>query len=72
MEEVLLLSFANRAVYAALAVALLYGLARLWNRLSGNRFDEAYDRIVQDPVGAGIYLGLRFVAFAVVVGFCFS
>lgn len=72
MEDVLALSFAVKGFYAALAVALLYAVNRLWNHLSGNRFDDAYRKIVQDPGAAARYHGFRFLGIAVLVGLLLS
>lgn len=68
MFDVLLWSFASKALYAGAAVALLWALLRLWNGLTANRFDDTFEQLVREPGPAATYYGLRFVGLAILVG----
>lgn len=72
MDEVLLWSFLAKAIYAAGAVLLLIGLLRLWNALSPSKFDDVFERILEDKMAGAVYYGLRFLGLAVLVGLLMS
>lgn len=68
MGEVALWGFGLKMLYACAAVALLWALLRTWNHLTGNRFDDTFEEVLNDPLAGAVYYGLRFVGLCLLVG----
>ena len=68
MEAVALATLAIKFGTLVAAVVALWMVLRLWNALSGDKFDQAYTRIIKNPMAAAVYLSVRFLALAMLVG----
>lgn len=72
MEEIALFGFVIKIIYCFVAIVFLWGVVRFWNSLTRNKFDDTFEEILKDPKAAATYYGLRFLAFAVLVGLLIS
>ena len=72
MEEIALLGFVLRFIYATLGVLGIVGTFWLLNRLTGRQFDRAYVRMMNEPLAAAIYTGARaigvFLFYGMILG----
>lgn len=71
--EFLAATFVVRLLHAAIAIAVMVVLLRLFDRLLNIKFREVWNEIQKDNnVAMAVYMGLRFVGCALVVGFVLS
>lgn len=68
MDEFAIVGLVLRLILAVMGMAgIVLGL-RLYNRLTGDRFDAALAGIVADPGAASHYYGLRFIGICLLFG----
>ena len=72
MGEVALFSFVLRFIYATAGLAGIVGTLYLFNKLTGSKFDAAYDGVMASPLAAAIYAGVRvfsvFLYYGLILG----
>jgi hypothetical protein len=72
MEQIALLGFALRFLYATAGLLGTVVTFRWLNKLAGNQFDEAFAGITREPHAAALYFGLRalgvFVYYGMILG----
>lgn len=72
MEEIALLGFVLRFIYATAGLIGSVVTFRWLNKLAGNQFDDAFSVIVKEPHAAALYFGLRalgvFVYYGMILG----
>ncbi|WP_026988752.1 DUF350 domain-containing protein [Fodinicurvata fenggangensis] len=68
MSEVIAVSQGLNLLWLAIALGLLFGTLRAFDHLLGINFKaHIYEKIESDPIGAGLYFGMRFLAIGIVV-----
>ncbi|WP_430437933.1 hypothetical protein [Oceanibaculum nanhaiense] len=69
MTDILFVSQALAMLNLAVAILVAWGVLRFLDRLGGQKFGNAWERLNSGGhVGLGLYLGLRFVGVAFLVG----
>lgn len=68
-DPFLIVAAAVKLLYAAVAVLLLVGILRLWDRANGAPFRDVMQRtVLRDARAAALYFGLRLVGLGLLVG----
>lgn len=68
MIEVLFTGLILDVIQFLLAGGAVWGSIRFLDRTSGNRFTNAYSKILTDPFALAVYHGLRLLAAAILFG----
>lgn len=72
MGEVIATSSALTLMWAILAMAMVWGLLRLFDRVSGFDPKETLRGIRNHEMAAAVYLGMRFLGACLLVGLVLS
>lgn len=72
MAEFMVSGFILRLIVVVIALVVVWAVLRVLDRLTGVRFVSVYHAMATNPLGLGLYLGLRFIGACLLVGLLLS
>ena len=72
MTEFMVSGLILRLIVVVIALVVVWAVLRVLDRLTGVRFVSVYQAVATNPLGLGLYLGLRFIGACVLVGLLLS
>lgn len=60
MSEIVFVSFALDLVHFLIGMAAIFAALRILDRLALHRFTKSLEKLYENPLALGLYLGLRF------------
>jgi len=65
MTEITLISFALNMMYLVVALFVVWGMLRVFDRLGGGSFSEIKQKMGEDSMSLAVYYGARFLGVCI-------
>lgn len=65
MTEITLISFVLNMAYLVVALFVVWGMLRVFDKLGGGSFDDARTTMATNPMALSIYLGARILGVCI-------